>query len=281
MALKKSNGSDVEKLLDQLDEEEAPELSEISVDEDGFVRDVPLLAGYVDPDTGIRHTTFSYREMTGRDEEAINKAEVRQNGGKLINVLLERCVTEIGTLTKKELGTKKWGEVIRSMYSGDLDYMAFKIRELSKGKEIEFVHTCPECKSKLTTVVNTDEFSVIPFNGLDKIEFTLPRGYKDKKGNVHRDGTLRLLNGYDREIVVPLFKKNGSTATTLMMTRLMKFNDGTPIFSDNIADLSLRDRDYIEKLIQENNFGLDMSVEINCPNCGADISGEIGQSNFF
>src|SRR5574344_1359190 len=138
--LKKANGNgnEVEKVVSSIENEYSPELGDVSVAEDGCVHDEPLLAGYIDPETGIRHSTFTYREMNGKDEEAINKADVRSNGGKLVNVLIERCVTEIGDLTKKEVGTKKWGEIVRSMYGGDPDYMAFKIRELSKGKEIEF-----------------------------------------------------------------------------------------------------------------------------------------------
>lgn len=279
--LKKANGNEVEKVVTSIEDEYTPELGDVEVSEDGCVHDEPLLAGYIDPDTGIRQKTFTYREMNGKDEEAINKADVRSNGGKLVNVLIERCVTEIGDLTKKEVGTKKWGEIVRSMYGGDLDYMTFKIRELSKGKEVEFQHKCPECKTKLTTIVNTDEFGVIPFQGLDKVEFSLPRGYKDKKGELHTEGVLRLLTGFDREIILPLFKKNSATATTMLITRLITFDDGAIVVPDLVGEMSLRDREYIEKLIKENTFGLDMSVELICSSCGADISGEMGQSNFF
>ena len=54
---------------------------------------------------------FLYREMNGKDEEAINKPEIRANGGRLVNVLLERTVVDIGGKTRKELGPKKWGRV--------------------------------------------------------------------------------------------------------------------------------------------------------------------------
>ena len=281
--LKKSTQStdEIAKVVDTIEEENVAELSDVAVAEDGYVHDEDLLCGYTDPNTGLKHTTFTYREMNGKDEEAINKSDIRANGARLVNVLVERCVSEIGTLTKKELGTKKWGELVRSLYSGDLDYMAFKIRELSKGKEIEFQHKCPECKTKLTTIVNTDEFGIKEFNGLDTIPFTLPRGYKDKSGAIHKEGVLRIPNGFDREIVIPLFKKNSATATTMLLTRIMSFNDGAVIIPDLVANMSLRDREYLEKLVNENTFGIDMSVEITCTSCGADLSGEIGQSNFF
>ena len=273
--------SELDKVVGQIEEENYRTLNEeVEVDEDGYVRNVPLLAGYVDKD-GVLHDTFSYREMNGKDEEAISKADVRQNGAKMVNVLVERCVVQIGTLTKKECGAK-WGTIIREMLGGDLDYMAFKIRELSKGKEVEFTHKCPNCGTKLNTIVKTDEFTLNPYLGQSEIDFTLIRGYRDGKGVLHKDGVIRLPNGFDREIVTPLFKKNMSTAMTMMLTRLITFNDGAVVTQNNVNEMSLRDREVLEKIIKENTFGIDSSIEnLICTSCGQDIGGEVGQSNFL
>lgn len=280
--LKKSteNTNELTKVVDRIEEDAYRTLDdEIEVAEDGYVHDVPLLAGYTDKN-GVHHTTFTYREMNGKDEEAISKADIRQNGAKMVNVLVERCVVAIGTLTKKECGAE-WGKIIREMLGGDLDYMAFKIRELSKGKEIEFSHKCPSCGSKLTTIVNTDEFALKPFMGSYAVDFSLVRGYKDASGEVHKDGVLRLPNGFDRELVTPLFKKNVSTATTMLLTRLISFNDGAYVSQSLVSEMSLRDRDILEKLLSAHSFGIDTTIEIICSTCGADISGEAGQSNFL
>lgn len=277
--LKKAN-NDLDKVVSQIEEENVRTFNDdVEVSEDGYVHDVPLLAGYVDKD-GTLHSTFTYREMNGKDEEAINKADVRSNGAKLINVLVERCVVQIGTLTKKECGAR-WGTIIREMLGGDLDYMAFKIRELSKGKEVEFTHKCPNCKTKLQTIVSTDEFEIKPFNNQYVVNFSLARGYKDGKGEIHKDGVIRLPNGFDREVVTPLFKKNTSTAMTMMFTRLMSFNDGALVTQNLVSEMSLRDREILEKIIKENAFGVDNSLELVCSSCGQDISGEVGQSNFL
>lgn len=281
--LKKANSSnnDFDKVINQIENENIRNLNdEIEVSEDGYVHDVPMLAGYVDKD-GVLHTTFTYREMNGKDEEAISKADVRQNGAKMVNVLVERCVVAIGTLTKKECGAR-WGTIVRELLGGDLDYMAFKIRELSKGKEVEFTHKCPNCGSKLTTIVSTDEFNIKPYMGQSAIDFTLARGYKDGKKEIHKEGVIRLPNGFDREIVTPLFKKNVSTAMTMMLTRLISFNDGALVTQNLVNEMTLRDRDILEKIIKENTFGVDTTLEnLTCSNCGQDISGEVGQSNFL
>ena len=275
-----SSNNELEKVVSQIESENVRTLNdEVEVGEDGLVHDVPLLAGYVDKD-GVLHTTFTYREMNGKDEEAISKADVRQNGAKMVNVLVERCVTQIGTLTKKECGAR-WGTVVRELLGGDLDYMAFKIRELSKGKEVEFIHKCPNCGTKLTTIVSTDEFQIKPYMGQSAIDFSLVRGYKDGRGELHKDGIIRLPNGFDREIVTPLFKKNPSTAMTMMLTRLIAFNDGALVTQNLVNEMTLRDREILEKIIKENTFGIDTNIEIVCSSCGQDISGEVGQSNFL
>lgn len=279
MALKKAN-NDLEKVVNEIEVENFRTLNdEVEVAEDGYVHDVPLLAGYVDKN-GVLHNTFTYREMNGKDEEAISKAEVRSNGAKLVNVLVERCVSQIGTLTKKEYGAQ-WGTIVRELLGGDLDYMAFKIRELSKGKEVEFSHKCPNCGTKLQTIVNTDEFEIRPFMGQSAIDFTLVRGYKDAKGEIHKDGVLRLPNGFDRELVTPTMKKNPSTATTMLLTRLIQFHDGALVTQSGVSEMSLKDRAILEKVIKDNIFGVDTSLELSCSSCGQDISGEVGQSNFL
>jgi len=278
--LKKANSDDLNKVVDTIEAEGYRTLNlDDMVDEDGIVRDVPLLAGYVDKE-GVLHDTFSFREMNGKDEEAISKADVRANGAKMVNVLVERCVVSIGTLTKKGCGAQ-WGQIVREMLGGDLDYMAFKIRELSKGHEVTFNHKCPSCGTKLTTIVDTSEFEIKPYKGMTAVDFTLPRGYKDGKGGVHKEGVLRLPNGMDREIVTPLFKKNASTAMTLMLTRLMSFNDGAVVTQAYVNEMTLRDRDVLEEIIKENTFGISTEFELVCDNCGQDISGEAGQSNFL
>ena len=277
----KNNMEEVTKAIEAAEEDNIRTLEdEFEIGEDGCVHDVPMLAGYVD-DNGVLHSTFTYREMTGKDEEAINRGDVKANGAKVVNIIVERCVTQIGTLTKKECGAK-WGQIVRSLLGGDLDYMAFKIRELSKGKEIEFSHKCTECGTKLKTIVSTDEFGIKPFMGQSVIDFNLPHsGYIDGKGQPHKEGQLRLPNGFDREVVVPQFKKNPSTATSLLLSRLVSFNDGALVTQKGITEMSLRDRKVLEDILKDNTFGLDTNIEIYCDTCGANLSGEVGQSNFF
>lgn len=278
----RKNVADDELLEEVLTPEERESVyhNTIEVNEDGETDKFDLPAGYIDED-GVLHSTFTLREMTGRDEEAISKSDLKQNGAKLISTLLERCVLSIGTLTRKEVGGDKWREIIKSLYAGDQDFMLIKLRELSMGSEIEVTHTCPYCKESLKTILDTSELEVNPFKGMRTIPFSLPRGYKDKKGVVHREGTLRLPTGQDREILLPIAKKNIAQANTLMLTRLCKFDEGLYITEDIMRDLTVKDREYLQKLMQENLFGVNLEIGVTCTSCGEEFKGNLNPTNFI
>lgn len=241
-----------------------------------------LLAGYKDKD-GVTHKEFTLREMTGKDEEAIHKSDIKSNGSKIVSVLLSRCVTRIGTLTPKSLGKQKWEELIKSLFTGDQDYMLIQLRKMSIGEEIEVNHVCPnkDCKAKLKTVLSVDELEVIPFSGDRVIEFELPRGYKDRKGVLHKTGTMRLPTGLDREVLTPLAKSNLAKAETVMLTRLCKFDDGAYVDDDVMSSLSIRDREYLQKLLREHYFGVKLETEVVCDSCGESFVGSFNASNFI
>ena len=111
-----------------------------------------LPAGYVD-ENGTTHTDFTLREITGKDEEALSKADMKNNSCKMANLLLARCITRIGSLTPQSVGSFDWATLIKNLLVGDQDFMLMKLRELSKGEELEINHVCPDCKAKLVTTM--------------------------------------------------------------------------------------------------------------------------------
>lgn len=262
--------------------EEAVEQNINMVDED----DSPvfeMLAGYKD-ENGVVHKEFTLREMTGKDEEAIHKTDVKNNGSKVVTVLLTRCVTRIGTLTPKSVGGRqKWEDIIKSLYTGDQDYMLIQLRKISVGDEVELNHVCPnkDCKAKLHTILTLDELEILPFDGERDIEFELPRGHKDRKGVLHKTGVMRLPTGLDREILTPLAKTNLAKAETTMLTRLCKFDDGAYVDDDVMSSLSIRDREYLQKLLREHFFGVKLETEVICDSCGESFIGSFNASNFI
>jgi hypothetical protein len=180
------------------------------------------------------------------------------------------------------MGLTKWREVIQGLFTGDQDYMLLKIREASVGTEIEAAHECPGCKAKLKTTIATDELEVKEFNGQREIEFELPKGYKDKNGNIHRNGKLRLPTGLDRELLDPAAKKNLGEGNTLMLVRCIVDLDGLPcVTPEMIRSLVLKDRNYLFDLFKENMFGLVLESDVTCDSCQREFRASLNATNFL
>ena len=241
-----------------------------------------MLMGYRD-ENGVVHKEFELREITGADEEAIAKKEIKSNGAKVLRTLLARCCIRIGTLEKSAMKDAKWVDIIQSLSVADQDLMILKLREISVGETIESKHICPneDCKEEIITTADTEEFEVVPFDGLEEIEFELPKGFKDKDGNILKKGRLRHPNGLDREILDGVARKNIGHANTLMLTRCIVDLEGIKVYDDLVRNLSIKDRNYLLGLIQEHKFGVNLEIDVECPSCYDTFKASLNAVNFI
>ncbi len=95
-----------------------------------------------------------------------------------------------------------------------------------------------------------------------EFEFTLPKGYLDSDGNIHRIGIMRLAKAIDEIIPLrdPRVKSNPAYATVLILsrvvTRLGALEEVNPVIIEN---LYAGDLDYLIKFyrhindLEENN----------------------------
>lgn len=238
-----------------------------------------MLAGYKD-ENGVLHNTFVIRPMNGEDEEALARFK-NSTAAKLISAILERCVISIGSIEKAKTKKADWHKIIENLYVADQDYILMRIRETSIGEELKTVHKCPECGTSITTALTVDELKVIEWDGEEGVPFELPRGYVDENGSVHKTGIIRYPRGIDREVTVPIAVKNAARGKTLMLTRLTQFDDDVEVNDKVIKSLTMGDRNYLQSLLNENQFGLDMSIEIECPECGNVFNGGLNATNFI
>jgi len=269
--------------IEMVNDVEIAELSDFEFDENGFSNEFPLYAGYTD-ENGVTHMTYVFREMNTSDEKEIHKPANKGNGGKVINTLLSRVVVKIGDIKKKDVPLEKWESVIKSLYSGDQDMMMLRIREANLGREIEADHECPEesCKAKLKTFFDTSEINIIEYKGEAVFPFSLTKGFLTHKGEKITDGTIRLPNGYDREVVTPIMINNPGEANILMLSRTVKFHGyDLKITTDLISRLIIKDSRILEKILRDNSFGLEFIFDTECTNCGRKIRIGLNQINFI
>jgi hypothetical protein len=114
-----------------------------------------------------------------------------------------------------------------------------------------------------------------------EFEFTLPLGYVDPHGNLHRQGSMRLATALDE--IEPLHdartRANEAYLSVLLLSRVItRLGDMRQIDPITVERLFSADIAYLQDLyIRVNDCGTSL-VETCCPTCGAhfalDLAGE-------
>ena len=102
-------------------------------------------------------------------------------------------------------------------------------------------------------------------------EFTLPMGYLDKEGTLHRDGTMRLATAADEILPLrdPRVQKNGAYLTVILLSRVItRLGHVEPITPNVIEGLFAADLAYLQTLYNDiNRGGTANGASVSCPNC--------------
>lgn len=112
-----------------------------------------------------------------------------------------------------------------------------------------------------------------------EFEFTLPRGYVDKEGNLHQKGVMRLATAADE--IYPLkdmrVKSNQAYLVIVLLarviTRLGSLTEVTPTIIEGLfsADLS-----YLQEFYRQINEEGTSSRIVACPECNHNFEVDIG-----
>lgn len=111
--------------------------------------------------------------------------------------------------------------------------------------------------------------------------FTLPRGYVDARGQLHREGVMRLATAGD-EIwpqTDPRVRENRAYLSVLLLTRTVTHLGSLPeVDSRVIENLFASDLAFLQDLYRRINQDGGTRVEVACPACAhafaVDISGD-------
>ena len=100
--------------------------------------------------------------------------------------------------------------------------------------------------------------------------FTLPRGFVDAEGKVHRDGTMRLATARDE--IEPLrdvqARQNEAYLAVLLLARVVtRIGDVTEITPDVVEGLFAADFDHLQRLYERINSNGESVGVVCCPEC--------------
>jgi hypothetical protein len=108
--------------------------------------------------------------------------------------------------------------------------------------------------------------------------FTLPRGYVDATGQVHRDGVMRLATAGD-EIWPqsdPRVRDNGAYLSVLLLSRTVtQLGALTSIDTTVIENLFASDLAFLQDLYRRINQDGGTRIAVTCPHCSADFDVDI------
>jgi hypothetical protein len=100
--------------------------------------------------------------------------------------------------------------------------------------------------------------------------FTLPKGYVDAGGGVHREGTMRLATARDE--IEPLrdvqVRQNEAYLTVLLLARVVtKLGDMVEVTPEMVEGLYAADFDHLQRLYERINTDGEAVGSVTCPNC--------------
>ena len=113
-----------------------------------------------------------------------------------------------------------------------------------------------------------------------EFEFTLPKGYVDKDGNLHRQGIMRLASAKDEiaPLQDPRVSRNNAYLVVILLSRVItKLGDLKDINPTVIENLFSADLTYLQDFYRRINSNGRPHVKVVCPECEKEFEVEESQ----
>lgn len=108
--------------------------------------------------------------------------------------------------------------------------------------------------------------------------FTLPHGYVDGEGTLHREGVMRMANAIDEiaPLKDPRVRANPGYLAVILLARVVtRLGEVEPINPKVIENLYAGDFAYLQELYNRINQGGDSRLLVTCPHCEGEFEVEI------
>ena len=229
---------------------------------------VELPAGFLDMLTGDLLTSAEVRELNGADEEALAKVG-STNIAKLVDVILERGVVEIGGRPAKPL--------LDMLLSGDRDALFIGVRCATYGQDLELTAKCPTCDKTQEVVVDlNDDVPVRRLNDPKVRYFEV----ETRKGKA----VISLPTGRTQRELLQAENKTAAELNTMVLVSCVQELNGQPVHGAAAVreGMGARDRETLLEAIGSRVPGPRLGeVSKPCQSCGESIALPLTLADLF
>lgn len=167
------------------------------------------------------------------------------------------------------------------MCLADYQFLLHRLRVVTYGPEYRLEFTCPYCGSKEQAVINLDELKVVTadddYSSLQ--EFVLPKTKKKIRIKMQTPRMVDQITIQSKDLDKKSKGSQGDTAFLFTLQYIVDTIDGEHVDSVHkerfLRQLPMMDTNYIMKKAQKlvESFGIQTSIERECPICGLDYTG--------
>lgn len=105
-------------------------------------------------------------------------------------------------------------------------------------------------------------------------QFTLPKGYVDEDGTIHKEGVMRLAYASDEILPLkdPRVKGNENYLTIILLSRVITRLGTIPDVNTRIIErLFVTDTEYLQELYNRINHEGEIQLKTTCPHCSEKV----------
>ena len=113
-----------------------------------------------------------------------------------------------------------------------------------------------------------------------EFEFTLPRGYVDREGNLHKKGVMRLATAIDEIAPLrdPRVRANEAYLSIILLSRVItKLGGLSDVNPGMVEGFFTADLTYLQDFYRRINEEGASTIRVSCPECRAEFEVDLGR----
>ncbi len=246
-----------------------------SAEQTGESFDVITLPNGLLDDHGVWIREAEMREMTGVEEDLlINRQYARD--GETVYRLLCSVVESLGPHRDKD----EIAKLLRRLTLSDATFLTVKLRSLSLGDEVVYMSRCEQdaCQheAQYRVDLSKQEVTCRPDNDPPQTRYEL-----DFRG---RKVVYRVFTLSDQSKLSEVRRRMPDRMLSMrLLMRIVSVDGVAPNSYVDVQKMSVRMRDTIRGALEQQEYGVDVTIENECPACGHVFNAGIplGEKSFF